>query len=205
MKYINEAFPIYHEEFSECYNIELINNTNMIYQNKALIILFLSIFYFLCFILGVIMFTYHNFAFKYFFYFLLFLIFLSLIVIPLHLFLHTLTLPSKNFEGSIVFGFDKSKFNFFAYYKNKLTKFRLLLSLLLPFIALTIIPTVVIILTPATMYLYAIICLNTILSVFDLYDCYILIVKGRTKEKKCFYIKSGNFIYRLREKTPAII
>ena len=193
MKFIKNEYPYF--DLSD--KFKNLNSITTDKYKKTIFTLFLILFYSLCFGLGMMMFNYHSKFVSSAFYFLFFLIVSSIIIVPIHLLLHALALPGQYSNNDIYVGFNKSLLNFFVLYNKPMSKKRLIFSTLLPFIFITASTLGTLLFIYKNMFVYALFCFNILLSVFDLYDAYILIFKDKgEKDKSNRYIKVENSIYK---------
>lgn len=101
-----------------------------------------------------------------------------ILIIP-HEFLHVLCYPNKK---NIIIGYTLSKLKFISYIKETISKPRILLSLILPFVIFSIIPSIIIYLFDFNLFLYAIASANAIKSSRDIFN-FILIIKNAPKKE----------------------
>lgn len=198
MKFLKNTFPENNIN-KDNYDLIPISKTTKEKQNRNTLILFLIIFYILCFGLGTLMYTYHSKFIHSGLYFVIFLLLSFVIIVPIHLFLHILVYPGGLNDDNTYLGFDKNRFNFYALYNKSLSRNRHIISILLPFFIISIPSFIILIFYLKTMLLYAIFCANTLLCVFDFYDLFFLLFKVDKDNKKLKIIKVENSFFMVKK------
>lgn len=193
--FIYGPFPNIEMEISSRYQLIVADTNTITDQRKYSYLIMLFIYLFACFGLGCSMYSFSTLFIHSAFWFLGYLILMSFIIIPLHYFIHCLFYPVKMKSEECFIGFYKKLLTPFCYCKKELRRQRLIISSLVPFVLLTIIPLVVFMNLDTNMCLYAFVCVNALLSSFDIYDAYVLIRKIPKGDN--FIIKSNNTYYTI--------
>lgn len=124
-----------------------------------------------------------------------FLIFFALtyyIIMILHEFIHSLILPNCLSENIIVI-YNLKKLSIYAYSNKEVSKGRLLLTLVVPLILLTIIPTVISYILGFNIYLYVLASANAIICTEDFMNFFLLIKNTPSNSK--IYMRDGKLYY----------
>ncbi|MET7039184.1 DUF3267 domain-containing protein [Clostridium botulinum] len=103
-------------------------------------------------------------------------VFISFIIImPVHEILHSL--PSPNFKQTI-FGFIPKGLVSYSFFKGQISRNRLIISLIFPFIILTIFPTIVLsFIRIKNNIIYVIIIINAVASYVDILTIFVLLLQ----------------------------
>lgn len=128
--------------------------------------------------------------------FLILFVFIYIIIVIPHEFLHILCYKSKK---NVVVKYNLLKLYFISHYNGILSKKRVFILLLLPFITFTIIPTIISYILEFNIFLYALASANAIISSRDLLNV-ILMLKNAPKGSK-LKIYENNLYYFTNTKT----
>ncbi|OEF98969.1 hypothetical protein BHF71_10440 [Vulcanibacillus modesticaldus] len=97
------------------------------------------------------------------------IIYIALIIIPLHELSHALLFPKGIFSEDVLFGFYPKALIFYAHYEGEIKRKRFLLVLLAPFIIISILPLIYIIVSGSkNVFLAEVIFINAMASSIDL-------------------------------------
>ena len=116
-----------------------------------------------------------------------------ILIIP-HEFLHVLFYPNKK---NVIIRYTLSKLKFVSYINGTISKSLMLLSLILPFIIFSIIPSIIIYLFDFNLFLYAFASANAIMSGRDIFN-FIFIIKSTPKKE---YLKIDQYGIYLKAKS----
>lgn len=192
---LKDSYPIFNSKHEY---IDIHPTSDDIYL-RNIFKLFLILFYSLCFGLGIMMYTYHSKFVHSAFCFLGFLVISFIIVIPLHILLHILTLPGNFSDDELCVGFNKKYLDFFVIYNKPISKKNLIISSIFPLLFISIITFLLLVFEFTNMFIYALFCSNILMSTQDIYDTYILL-KDKSEEEHTKYIKVENSIYKMNMK-----
>ncbi|MBE6050891.1 MAG: DUF3267 domain-containing protein [Clostridium sp.] len=199
---ITSAYPNFLKKVSVDYTLKSLDNNTLIQQKRYTHVILLIIHYVLCFYLG---FNLFNFGDKFVtpvIYFLIYLILVTLLISLIHVFLHFIIFPINTWKKDCYIGFSLKHLTPFCYCNKELKRWKLIISTILPFIFLTIIPFKLYVANPTNMLLFSIIYSNSLLSAFDIYNLYILLFKKITD--RGLLLKSNNKFYLLHKKAKQL-
>ncbi|ATD55078.1 metalloprotease family protein [Clostridium chauvoei] len=114
------------------------------------------------------------------------------IIMMLHEFIHSLILPNCLSE-SVIIRYNLKRLSIYAYSNIEISKGRMLLTLAMPLLLLTIIPTIISYILGFSIYLYVLASVNAIISAEDFMN-FFLIVKNTPNNSK-IYMKDEKLYY----------
>lgn len=196
MKYINGDFPNFTNIIAKDETIKKATPNLRRNELKYIFICMYTTILILCFGLGYNLLSFHSKFIHAFGLFCLIFILSFIVVIPLHLLIHTFLYDGGIKNNNCIIGFNKTYLSVYNYYNGTIKYSRFIIMTLLPFLLLTILPLLLIAVTGFNIVLYAICLSNAILSCYDLYDIYIII---RKIPKNSYIIKSDVSLYFTNE------
>ena len=117
-------------------------------------------------------------------------IYAALLIIPLHELSHSLLFPKSLISKDVLFGFYPKAFVFFTHYNGIITRNRFILILLAPFLILTVLPLIFIILTGnQNVFLAKMVFINALSSSIDL----LTVIKTIKEIPKNGFIRNKGF------------
>lgn len=117
---------------------------------------------------------------------------LFLVIIPIHELFHALVFPEPLTSRHVIFGTLLEKGCFYAYYDGEMTKCRFLISIIMPFTILTLLPLILIIFCGFNGYLFECSYINSLFCCGDIISFFIIIF---TLPKKSIVRNKGWYTY----------
>lgn len=193
---IKTSFPAVDTLETEDYKLTPIDDNSIYKQRKYCYIMMLLLYYTLCFGLGLTIQYYHSLFVEACFWFLGYFLISIIIILPAHLILRSLLL-GVNIFGKECYGVFNTEYLMPYFVVDRVCgKRRLIVSYLIPLILLSIAPFIFFMYLEVNLFIYALFCTNTLISVFDIYDSYILIKKAPVA---CGVVKNNNIFHVYRK------